>query len=119
MGRPGLARAPHSVSNAARRVSPTASVATRGRVGPNVAALPRRGRYTTLFSNGGMDMRHLAILLVGSLGACASHEAPPAASAESVQAATATPSTGPSFAPVGSDAMAAAPADARRPGTTP
>ena len=64
-------------------------------------------------------MRHLAILLVGSLGACASHEAPPAASAESVQAATATPSAGPSFAPVGSDAMAAAPADARRPGTAP
>jgi hyperosmotically inducible protein len=59
-------------------------------------------------------MKHLAMVLVGSLGAaCASHSAPPAASSNSVAQASDTPSNDPNFAPVASDGLAAAPADAR------
>lgn len=58
-------------------------------------------------------MRYLAIWLLGSLSACASHPAPPVASAASVEAATNVRSNGPSFAPVGVDRQAAAPVDAK------
>jgi hyperosmotically inducible protein len=56
-------------------------------------------------------MRHLSLLLVGALSACASHNAPPAASSDSVQAATDTPTIGPNFAPVSTDGEAAAAVD--------
>jgi hypothetical protein len=60
-------------------------------------------------------MKYIALILVGTLTACASHEAPPAASADSVRAASNTPSTGPSFAPAHNDGVASAPADTRSP----
>lgn len=60
-------------------------------------------------------MKYIALILVGTLTACASHEAPPAASADSVRAASDTPSTGPSFAPARNDGVASAPADTRSP----
>jgi hyperosmotically inducible periplasmic protein len=63
-------------------------------------------------------MRYLAIVLASSLAACAAHNAAPAASADSVQAATETPSSGASFAPADSDGVAAAPVDAHWPRTT-
>jgi len=60
-------------------------------------------------------MKYIALILVGTLTACASHEAPPSASADSVRAASNTPSTGPSFAPARNDGVASAPADTRSP----
>jgi hyperosmotically inducible protein len=55
-------------------------------------------------------MKHLAILLVGSLAgvACASSNTPPAASSASVAQATNEPNQGPDFAPASNDGMAAA-----------
>jgi hyperosmotically inducible protein len=61
----------------------------------------------------GSQMRHFAVLIAGSLAACAAHNSAPAASSSSVQAATDTASTGPSFAPVSADGEAAAPSDPR------
>jgi hyperosmotically inducible protein len=58
-------------------------------------------------------MRHFAVLIAGSLAACAAHNSAPAASSNSVQVATDTPSNEPSFAPVSADGEAAAPAEAR------
>ncbi|HTA94417.1 MAG TPA: BON domain-containing protein [Polyangiaceae bacterium] len=58
-------------------------------------------------------MRHFSVLIAGALAACAAHNSAPVASSNSVQAATETPSSGPSFAPASSDGVAAAPADAR------
>jgi hyperosmotically inducible periplasmic protein len=57
-------------------------------------------------------MKYLGILAFGALAAaCASHNNPPVASADSVEQASSTPSTGPDFTPVGSDATAAASGD--------
>ena len=55
---------------------------------------------------------YLGVLVAGMLAACASNNNPPAASADSVEQASSTPSTGPGFAPVGNDWTASAPADA-------
>ncbi len=60
-------------------------------------------------------MRHLGILLLGSLAlaACASHSTPPAASSSTVAQATEEPNRGPDFAPAASDGLATAPAEPR------
>jgi hyperosmotically inducible periplasmic protein len=63
-------------------------------------------------------MRYLAIVLASSFAACAAHNAAPAASADSVQAATESRSSGSSFAPAASDGVAAVPVDAHWPRTT-
>jgi hyperosmotically inducible protein len=61
-------------------------------------------------------MKHLGIFLVTSIAvaACASHNAPPAASSDSVAQASDVPVKGPDFAPASPDGVAAAPADTRR-----
>lgn len=57
-------------------------------------------------------MKYLGILAFSALAAaCASHNNPPVASADSVEQASSTPSTGPDFTPVSNDATAAAAAD--------
>ncbi|HET7539765.1 MAG TPA: BON domain-containing protein [Polyangiaceae bacterium] len=60
-------------------------------------------------------MRHLGIVLLGSLAlaACASHNAPPPASSNSVAQATDEPNRGPDFAPAASDGLATAPGEPR------
>jgi hyperosmotically inducible protein len=62
-------------------------------------------------------MRHLTILLAGSLAlaaaACASNNTPPAASSASVAQATDEPNKGPDYAPASNDGVAAAPRDTR------
>lgn len=65
-------------------------------------------------------MRHLGILLMGSLAlaACASNNTPPAASSSTVAQATSEPNHGPDFAPASSDGLATAPAAHRNTDTT-
>ena len=61
-------------------------------------------------------MRHLGILLLGSISiaACASNEnAPPPASSDTVAQATVQPNDGPNFAPAASDGLATASGDTR------
>jgi len=61
-------------------------------------------------------MRHLGILLLGSIAiaACASNNTPPAASSDTVAQATSQPNTGPDYAPAASDGVATASADTTR-----
>lgn len=62
-------------------------------------------------------MRHLGILLLGSMAiaACASNNnTPPPASSDTVAQATDQPNKGPDFTPAASDGVAAAQADTRR-----
>jgi len=62
-------------------------------------------------------MRHLGILLLGSIAiaACASNNnTPPAASSDTVAQATSQPNTGPDYTPAASDGVAAASADTTR-----
>jgi len=64
----------------------------------------------------GKLMRHLGILLVGSIAiaACASNNTPPAASSDTVAQATSQPNTGPDYTPAASDGVATANADTTR-----
>src|SRR3954470_5518475 len=61
-------------------------------------------------------MRHLTLLLAGSLTAlaCASNNNPPAASSATVAQASNRPNQGPDFAPVSNDGVATAPNETRR-----
>ena len=58
-------------------------------------------------------MKYFGIALIGSLAAACASNNPPPASAASVEQASNTPSIGPDFAPVASDATGSAPADPR------
>ncbi|MES1176030.1 MAG: BON domain-containing protein [Myxococcales bacterium] len=58
-----------------------------------------------------MDKYIATLVATAFAAACASHENPPAASAESVQEASSTPSAGPGFAPASNDGTASAAAD--------
>jgi hyperosmotically inducible periplasmic protein len=66
-------------------------------------------------------MKHLGVLLFGSIAAlaCASNNPPPAASSATVVQATNEPNRGPEFAPASSDGVATAETDAHRVGTRP
>jgi hypothetical protein len=61
-------------------------------------------------------MRHLGLLLIGSLAlsACASNSTTPAASSSTVARATDEPNRGPDFAPAASDGLATAEAEPRQ-----
>ena len=60
-------------------------------------------------------MRHLGLILIGSLAlaACASNSTPPAASSSTVAQATNDPNRGPDYTPAASDGLATAPAETR------
>lgn len=60
-----------------------------------------------------MDKYIATLVAAAFAAACASHDNPPAASADSVQEASSTPTTGPDFAPVASDGTASAAVDAQ------